>query len=118
MPEIEVVNDVGIRDESVGMQIAERGGLDRAAEKQLVLFDGVGEVSDEDITNFVFGGIGQDKAERALGVVMANENDRTVKERPAKLSAIQKQLAPEGLEYFGHTVANNLPQACGDDNGD
>src|SRR5436190_7507559 len=102
MPEIEVGNDVGVRNEGVGMQIAERGGLDRAAQIELVLFDGIGEISNEDVADFVFGGIGQDEAERALGIVVANEDDRTVKERPAKLSAIQKQLAPEGLEYFGH----------------
>jgi hypothetical protein len=75
MAEAKVGEDVGVGQEVVGVQVAERAGLNGAAHIEVHFFDGVGEVSDEDFADFVGAGLVEDEAEGALFVVLANEND-------------------------------------------
>ena len=82
------------------MEIAEGGGLDRAAEVDAQFFDGVGEVRDENFTDFVGAGLVEDEAEGAVGIVLADEDDGAVKDGAMQLAAIQKEFSFERLEFF------------------
>ena len=75
MAEAEIGKDVGVGQEVVGVKVAEGAGLDGAAHVEVHFFDGVGEIGDEDFTDFVGAGLVEDEAEGALFVVLANEND-------------------------------------------
>lgn len=73
--ETEVRHHVRVRQKDVGVQIAEGAGLNRAAQINIEILDRVGEIGDEDIADFVWAGLIEDEAERALFVVLANKND-------------------------------------------
>ena len=76
--EVEIGHDVGVWKEIVGVKVAKGGGLNGAAEVEVKIFDGVGEISDQDFAYFILAGLIKDEAKRALGVMLANKDDRAI----------------------------------------
>ena len=102
MAEVQVGHDVGLRHEIVGMQVAERLGLDGAAEEEGLLLEQFRHVRHQRFAHFRARVAVQHQAEGAFGVVLANEQDRPVEKRPAQLPVIEKQLAFQRLFVCAH----------------
>ena len=78
MAQIEVGHDVGVRKEIIGVKGAECGGLNGPTEMEVEICDGFGEISDKDFADFILAGLIEDEAKGALGIMLANENNRAI----------------------------------------
>jgi hypothetical protein len=63
---------------------------------------GCGQVGHEHLADLVAGGAVQHEAERALGVVFADENHRAVEKQAAQTAAVQQQSAFEKFSRLTH----------------
>ena len=84
------------------MQKAQRRRLHRPAEEQRRFLERVGQVGHDDCADLVAGGAVEHEAKRALGVVLADENDGAVEKRAVQLAAVQQQLAFEEFSVRAH----------------
>ena len=87
--------------------------LHRPAEEQRRFPERVGQVGHEHLADLVAGGAVQHQAERALGVVLADENDRAVKKRAAQTAAVQQQSAFEKFYRLAHCWSQFAPEMPG-----
>src|SRR6476659_850115 len=93
MPEAQIGQDIGVRNERIGMQKAQGGRLDRTAEVKRTTFEGVREVRHDHLADVIPCRTIQDETEGAFRVMLADENHRALEEAPPQLSAIEQQLS-------------------------
>ena len=91
--EAEIGHHVGVRQEGVGVQIAQGLRLDGAAEKKRLLLEHGGQVGHERFADLVFRGAVEHQAKGAFGIVLADEQDGAVKEGALQLAVVEEQLA-------------------------
>jgi hypothetical protein len=71
-----------------------------------------GEVRDDGFADLILGGSVEDQAEGALGVVLANQDNRAMEKRAAQLSVVQNQLAFERFLGVVHCNFSSVPETC------
>ena len=81
-------------------------GLHRAAKKQRRFLERVGQVGDDHFADGFAERAVEHETERALGVVLANQNDRALKKRTAQIAAVQQQFAFEKFLRLAHCQCN------------
>ena len=115
--EVEVRQHAGVRQEGVRVQIAQGLRLHGAAEKERLVLQRVGQIRDDRLADFLVRRPVDHQAERALRVVLADEDDGAVEAGAGQLSAIEEELAFQRFEFARHRdLAGNLQHACGADN--
>ena len=102
MAEGEVGQYVGLRQEGVGVKETEGAGLDRAAEVEGRIPEGIGQVGHDHLANLASERAVEHQAEGAIGVVLADEDDRALEKRAAQLPAIQQELALQKFRFVRH----------------
>jgi len=70
MAHAQVRDHVPVREISIRMKISERIGLDRSADEKAVVFKAFGQIGNQDIADFIFGGMIEDESESAVGIVV------------------------------------------------
>jgi hypothetical protein len=111
MTQTQIGQDVGVGDEGVGMQKAQRRGLHRPAQVERTAFELLRQVSHNHLAGVAARGPVQHQSERPFGVMLANQHHRPLKERPAQLPAIQQQLAFHECFALRHPI-QSLRYAC------
>ena len=81
MTEAQIWQHRGIRNKTVCMKKTQRRGLHRAADKQRLFFDRVRQIGHDHLACFVSRGAIQDKPERSIDVVFADDEDGVLEER-------------------------------------
>ena len=104
MAQVQVGDDVSIGNERVGVEETQRGGLDGAAEIERAGFEHIGQVSDDHLADIAARGTVKDEAERAFGVVLADEHHGALEKRAAQLATVEEQLALQESVLFRHIV--------------
>ena len=61
--------------------------------KIVLSYSRLGQVRDDHFADVVAGSAVEHQAERALGIVLADEHHGTLEERAAQLAAVEEQLA-------------------------
>jgi hypothetical protein len=86
------------------VEVGEGVGLDGTANVDYFFFELLGKVRDEDVADRVFCGLIQNQSESAIGIVVADQDDRAMKNGAAQLAAIEQQLSPERGKWLGHAA--------------
>ena len=106
--EIEVGHDTGAGQEVVRVEIAEGGKLHRAAEVKGLLFELLGDIGHDHFAEAGAAGPVEDEAERAFGVMLANEHHRALKKRSPFNWPLSSSNWP--LRYFQYLPSCHLPE--------
>src|SRR5277367_1243887 len=102
MAEREVWQDFAFRQKIVRVQKTQRGGLHRAAEKERRFLERVGQVGGDHLADGLAERAVEDEAERAIGIMLADENYGVLKKRAAQIAAVQQQFAFEKFLRNAH----------------
>jgi len=101
MAKAQVRKDVGVGNEIVSMEKAQRGRLHRPARKQRGILKHDGQIGHDQLPHFATAGTVQHQAECALGAVVADENNGAVEKtsrsdrlRPRKQFAFENFFRP------------------------
>ena len=78
--------------ENVRMQKTQRRRLHRPAQMQGQILERVWQISHHHFTHLVATGLIQHQAERAFGIMLADEHDGAVEVRTAQFPAVQQEL--------------------------
>src|SRR5438128_4372961 len=104
MAEIQVWQDIGVRNERFGKQETQGGGLDRAAQIKRAAFEVVRQIGHDHLAHAVTRGPIQDQSKRAFGIMLADEDNRALEEGASQLSTIEKQLPLQKIFCFRHIL--------------
>jgi hypothetical protein len=85
------------------MEKAEDAGLDRAANVKGLLLEGLGQIGDDGVADLAAGRAIENQAQRAGGIVLADEDDGAMEEGAVEFPAIEKQAALQELGRPGHS---------------
>src|SRR5712692_1362771 len=102
MAKIEVGHNVGLGQINVVVQKAQRLRLDRAAQIEGFLLEGLRQFGDQGVADFVGRGAVQDEAERAFLVVLADEDHGAMEEGAVQFALVEDQLPFQGFGCFRH----------------
>src|ERR1041385_1140049 len=102
MAEAKIRDYVGIRDKRITVKETERGRLNRTAEVKRKLLQCVRQVRYDHFAHIAAGRAIQDEAESAFGVMLADQEDCSLKKRTAQLTAVEQQLSFQECLRFRH----------------
>ena len=105
MAQAQVRYHVGVGNESIGVQKAQRGRLDRAAQIQRATFKRLRQIRDDHVAHLVARRAVEHQAERAFGIMLADNHHCALKERAAQLPAVEQQLAFQEFRLRCHKAA-------------
>src|SRR5262245_48101272 len=105
MAQAQIWQHIRIGDERVREQEAQGRGLNWAAQVKRTALECLGKISDNHVTCIATGTAVQYQTECSLGIVLANQNHRSLKKRALQLTAIEQQLPFQKLTRLRHTLS-------------
>jgi hypothetical protein len=119
MAQAQVRHHVGVGKEGIGVEKTQRCRLHGSTQVKRTFLERGGQVGNDHFPDFTAGGAVEDEAEGALGVVLADEDDRPLKKGAVQLAAVQQQEALQELWRVRHnTRYRNFTQTRGAGNPD
>ena len=90
MIQMKIRHDASLREKRITVKEAESLGLDRPAEKQGMLFQRRRKLRYHSLTDAVTGDAVKDQSERSFSIVLANQNNASMKKRPVQPAIVEQ----------------------------
>src|ERR1700682_1548320 len=105
MAQAQIRNHVGVGDESIAVQKAQRRRLDRPAQKQGKSLQRLRQIGNDYLADVAARGAVKYQPEGALPIVLADKHYGALKKGAVQLPAIQQQLAFKEFLSVRHSQA-------------